>query len=501
MNNSGKTLKVLIAVDIQNCFIHGGSLAAFSAPEGNETPYTKQNYINKKMGGRAIEQAQEVLEMMKGKDVVVITRDSHPDNHKSFKSEGFVFEPHCRKSKKGLKKQYPDIQSCKTANNKAPVAAETMPQTSMPNNSEPAMNKQLNVPNRRNNSGNVVLNPNMKNMLATEAAAQLGGASYTNVNGKTQEIVGTDPAMAYDFAAEGNDEMKALVRKIKNCDLNVGFANIQDNQKRPIEAATFVCEGTPAKQNGMPIFIDLRKGEKCDMDAYSAFNYHVTYDPVSSDVACAFGTSTMLLETLLSKQMKDAVGGFSKVEVDVCGLVGNICVMYTTTYGAEYAKMAAAKPEEFEANYKRLPELTYGGSVPPFKFNFHGRKGTQWLRTVDGTTPYPFNPNGGYPRIGADTDKDMIDFERKMIETQATKQGVLDSITILELDPLSKNLSNAGLTGVGNVFGTGNMAGGGRRKMKTRKNCWPKRSGGARKGTRKPKGHKPGCKCPICKRR
>ncbi len=496
MNNSGKTLKVLIAVDIQNCFIHGGSLAAFSTAEGSQNVYTKEKYINEKKGGRAIEQAQEVLEMMKGKDVVVITRDSHPDNHKSFISEGFIFEPHCRKSKKGLKKQYTEIQSCKTPNNKPPVAVENMPQMPMSaNNKQP--NKQPNAPNNSNpyaNSPNSSINSN-KNLTMN------GGASYTNVNGKSQEIVGTDPALAYDFAAEGNDEMKNLVRKIKNCDLNVGFANEAGNQKRAIEDVTFVCEGTPAKQNGMPIFIDLRKGEKCDMDAYSAFNYHVTYSPASSDVPCAFGTSTMLLETLLSQQMKEAVGGFSKVEVDVCGLVGNICVMYTTTYGAEYAKMAAADPAKFQENYARLPELTYGGSVPPFHFNFHGRKGTQWLRTTDGKTPFPANPNGPYPRIGEDRDKDMVEFERKMIETQAKKQGVLDTITILELDPLSKNLSNAGLTGIGNVFGTENMAGGGRRKMKTRKNCWPKRSGGARKGTRKPKGHKPGCKCPICKRR
>ncbi|NBO61382.1 MAG: isochorismatase family protein [Flavobacteriia bacterium] len=51
------------------------------------------------------------------------------------------------------------------------------------------------------------------------------------------------------------------------------------------------------------------------------------------------------------------------------------------------------------------------------------------------------------------------------------------------------------------IMDSNTYAGGRRRKMKTRKNCWPKRSGGARKGTRKPKGHKPGCKCPICKRR
>jgi nicotinamidase-related amidase len=451
MNTSGKTLKVLIAVDIQNCFIHGGSLGAPLANTTEEV-YNKGKY-EAKNGVASLQQAKEVLEMMEGKDIVVITRDSHPDNHKSFISEQGLFPPHCRKSKKGLKPQHAEIQSCKTMNNKPAAEPEVMPEVMPASNMQP--NKPMN-----------------------------GGAKYKNYTGAEQELVGTDPSMAFDFAAEGNETYKQYVAKIKNCDLNVGFANVAGNQKKAIQDVTFACERSPVKQAGMPIFIDLRKGEKCDMDAYSAFNYHVIYDgPVAdrNDVPCSFGTSTMLLETLLSQQIKDAVGSFSKVEVDVCGLVGNICVMYTATYGSQYAQMAAADPAAFQTNYARLPGLTYGGSVPSFHFNFHGRKGTQWLRTTDGKTPYPYNPNGQYPNMNGN-DPATIKFEHDMIEVQAKKQGpnVLKDITIMELNGPS---------------------GGGRRKMKTRKNCWPKRKGGARKGTRKPMGHKKGCKCVVCKRR
>lgn len=517
MNNAGKTLKVLIAVDIQNCFIHGGSLAAFKTNNGSKNVFNKKKYINEKKGQGALTQAEEVLGMMMDKDIVVITRDSHPENHKSFKTMGHIFEPHCRKTKKGIKAQHPAIEMCppmeKTSNkaaNAAPIPVAML-------------NAPVSAPGNKTNTG------------------MMGGASYTNVNGKSQEIVGTDPAMAYDLVAEGNEKYKSLVRKIKNCDLNVGFANEAGNQMKPIGEAVFTCDGSAMKQAGMPIFIDLRKGEKCDMDAYSAFNYHVTYgDNATDTVPCAFETSTMLLETLLSDKIKEAVGEFSKVEVDVCGLVGNICVMYTTTYGSEYAKMAAANMNAFQANYARIPGLTFGGSVPPFHFNFHGRKGTQWLRTIDGKTPYPYNPNGAYPNMDGNDPKTII-FERQMIEMQAENQGVLDNITILELNTdvnalgnagllntgnvfsnHTNNLKNSGLMGVGNVFGNNTNAGntlnkagnfnpgnpfgnnnmeGGRRKNKTRKNCWPKRSKGGKRSTRKPKGHKAGCKCVICKRR
>jgi hypothetical protein len=64
-------------------------------------------------------------------------------------------------------------------------------------------------------------------------------------------------------------------------------------------------------------------------------------------------------------------------------------------------------------------------------------------------------------------------------------------VKLLITESVNTGLENSGLMNIkANVFT------GGRRKNKTRKNCWPKRSGGARKGTRKPKGHKP-----VCKRR
>ena len=70
-------LKVLIVVDVQNCFITGGSMGGDLAN---------------------LDMMQEIADLIKKNDynVVVFTRDSHPINHKSFG----IFPNHCRDTDK-----------------------------------------------------------------------------------------------------------------------------------------------------------------------------------------------------------------------------------------------------------------------------------------------------------------------------------------------------------------------------------------------------------------
>ena len=69
------------------------------------------------------------------------------------------------------------------------------------------------------------------------------------------------------------------------------------------------------------------------------------------------------------------------------------------------------------------------------------------------------------------------------------------------IKPILNDYKNSGVKLLMTEPNLSAIAGGARRTNKTRKNCWPKRTGGARKGTRKPIGHKKGCKCIICRRR
>jgi hypothetical protein len=90
--------------------------------------------------------------------------------------------------------------------------------------------------------------------------------------------------------------------------------------------------------------------------------------------------STRLLEVLLSKEVNP---DNKPLDISVCGLVGNICVMYTVSYGNAYAKLIKTDHAQFDANTKALG-LTPPGEIPIVNFTFLGRKGTQWLRTLDG---------------------------------------------------------------------------------------------------------------------
>jgi nicotinamidase-related amidase len=360
MNNTAKDparLKVLIAVDIQNCFIHGGSLAApLKDAPGDTTEYkSAAEYIG---GEDSIKQAKEVFGLMKAADIVVITRDSHPDDHKSFSVNGGIFNDHCRKSK---------AKSGKS------------------------------------------IKPSFQNINKT------GGASY-----KGNLIVGTDPAVAFDMAAEGNNDYAALLARIKKCDMNIGITDEKSNLSDPTKAR-YECIGRPSSTQ---IFIDVRKGEFPTMDAYSAFMYHVTYPAngtISNDGPVDPLLSTRLLETLFSKEVNPNA---KPMDIEVCGLVGNICVMYTVSYGNAYYQLVTKDSSTFKDNITQLG-LTPPDRIPAIKFKFLGRNGTRWLRTLDGQTPF-----FGYSPTTWQTNDVAKDTEIAMIQKEVSRIGSLENVTI-----------------------------------------------------------------------
>ena len=453
-NSESKTLKVLIAVDIQNCFIHGGSLAApLLKSTGEAGKFHKTNVITKHFKNiknyqdsgtdsgsvASVQLATDALEMMKGKDIVVITRDSHPHNHSSFDIYGYP--GHCRK-----RGDFPKLHKCA---------------------------------------------PTPKGV----AAGMTGGATYGS---EGKEIIGTNPSFVYGLLAEEHPEFKPYVEKINNCDLKVGLTDNEINLA-PTGNNTFQCSKNSERSAGLPLFIDLRKGEYCAHDAYSGFMYHVTYnvasDPTGMTIENKHGEpspkmSTMLLEILLSKMVRSTTKSeYDKIEIDVCGLVGNICVMYTVSYGNAYAKWAAGNKEAFLANYARINGLTDSQPdlIPPIFFKYHARKGTNFLRILPDESgnpkPFKFNWNGfqtewpsnfsktTYPvsvmdaLSGKDVGAypDVNKFEKEMVEYEMTRldsDALTTTVTLLEF-----------------------TTAGGRRRRSTRR--FPKRRGTKRAGTRR----------------
>jgi len=74
---------VLIVVDVQNDFCPGGALPV---PEGDKVVPILNEYVKKfRMAGAS----------------VIFTRDWHPSDHSSFKSQGGPWPPHCVQGSKG----------------------------------------------------------------------------------------------------------------------------------------------------------------------------------------------------------------------------------------------------------------------------------------------------------------------------------------------------------------------------------------------------------------
>jgi hypothetical protein len=88
------------------------------------------------------------------------------------------------------------------------------------------------------------------------------------------------------------------------------------------------------KANGK--FITLTKGERCDQESYSAFNYHNNYDitnPSKPIIDTNFNSVDKNQSTGLWEWILNNKGNAKKINITVCGLVGNVCVMHSILQG------------------------------------------------------------------------------------------------------------------------------------------------------------------------
>ena len=74
---------VLVVVDVQNDFCPGGALPV---PEGDKVVPMLNMYVEK---------------FRKAGAAIIFTRDWHPPDHSSFKSQGGPWSPHCIQNSKG----------------------------------------------------------------------------------------------------------------------------------------------------------------------------------------------------------------------------------------------------------------------------------------------------------------------------------------------------------------------------------------------------------------
>ena len=352
-DNVNKTADILIVVDVQNCFLNGGSM-------GN-------TYLND-----SIRQIQQIYELMNQNKYIYLSRDYHPINHISLvnpkedrpvKDNINTFEKHCRNIKSTclprtinntVRDADDDSFDPNKNNNNIEFIYNNIPQV---NKSDDLKTQQLNLKPKQN----------VKNKKGGSYDFKLNGS----ILGNDVKVIGTDISYLYFDKYFNNGLIKdTLIRMLD-------FSNLGNNNNNKIYLKYYTYNNSPPditkitfnkefiNFNKDQYIIQLTKGEFCEYESYSAFNYH-TYFSYNNEEK-KYDNKPVILEENVIDLFKDKDNN-NKVQfmvcksstglwehiiiyilqldkdieitlnITVCGLVGNFCVMNTVHHGIKLWK-------------------------------------------------------------------------------------------------------------------------------------------------------------------
>ena len=320
-----EVLNVLVVVDVQDCFMSN------LLNNDNFLNFGIGQEVDKKLELSAV-MVKKIAQLSAKNDIVVFTRDMHPINHISFEGdEGRPPNPpagywphHCRTDK-----------TC----GKRTEAADT-------EGNIRESSKQLTSVEKIKNG-----NPKIEEMLDTYKASKLANEVMVKGNQLSYFFYFT-PELA-DTVLQLNDPTKKAIS------LNT---DVQD--ATPDFGQVDYTSVTPIKEK----FYSLFKGERCNFESYSAFNYHLKYDttrdenleeerwiwdqaqkkiPIkeSNKNDTEYKYTTGLFEFIIN-YLKDKSN--TTVNFNICGLVGDVCVMHTAVQGSLL----------WEKIYKTMPNIS-----------------------------------------------------------------------------------------------------------------------------------------------
>jgi len=176
---------------------------------------------------------------------------------------------------------------------------------------------------------------------------------------------------------KSDDTLVSLVPKFANPDITIELADDAENHFNEPNKATYQVTVTslpPTK----PV-IQVLKGQLCNWDAYSAFQYHIKNGMnQKSDLS----RSTGLAEVMFSKELgitkfrPDA----KKVNIVICGFAGEYAVKYTMSYGLSTVidGLKQGLQGYTSGRIRGYPFLMTPAPIPPVHF-IYSAYGTQFL--------------------------------------------------------------------------------------------------------------------------
>ena len=426
--------KVLVVVDIQNCFIQGGSL-----------------------GSTDIEDLKKFIDLVKGVDekisknnydLVVFSKDIHPLNHSSLSDNTTpqygVFTYHCRNTTKNC------IKDTTNSTTYMSSAAKDIIRDILCNKKDSTIKEHFydkkDVYKSITGDDYKFYNPHLERTfrrLLINDASKTSKVSKTSkiseiINGVKSEMddkkydinygkIKTLEDLLGDYISNPklDDDSKGYLRgllndkkykglKVQGLDLNYLFygtsvkdiiyaLNTNTNSEIGITQDEHIDEPNyndtaynvdklkykTRNANANTKFISIAKGQYCDYESYSAFNYHtkIEKDETNSIIYDVFGKydsslnklkplpadkrySTGLFEYIL-KSFNEKGGGKTNINIDVCGLVTNICVVNTVHQGiAMWEKVYKGENKGITCKFNLLEYLSIPLSVPVPNYSY-----------------------------------------------------------------------------------------------------------------------------------
>lgn len=348
-NTNTNVDKVLVVVDVQNCFIAGGSLS-FSTMNKTDPSYLPKL-------SRSINQINQIVDLIDKNNNIIFTRDYHPINHYSLKTNKKnqnylgVFPTHCRNNSRKCEEGENTTTHMKTTNN----ITNKKTQTSLPQESI-TINKVI-----TKLTTNILASSTNTNTINTSIKAFIEKNISPDL--KSAEILGTNLSYLYyftkyakqihDLITKPEYEYIGLYPTKKVIDNGINHKNnhrlINMNSEKIYKPdGKIVKFGNKDKK-----IIQLTKGQYCMYEAYSAFNYQVRFKKTAG-TGEKQGKIIMEREDMTNPKMKEtpeklkerlkkySTGLFEYIlkqnnkkiiEISVCGLVGEICVIHTILQG------------------------------------------------------------------------------------------------------------------------------------------------------------------------
>jgi nicotinamidase-related amidase len=446
---NSQNLKVLIVVDVQNCFIQGGSLGdkgRDSIPELFKFIKLVENISDKIQNDRY--------------DLVVFSKDYHPINHSSLyeTTDGAhgLYTYHCRNLDKDCNNKKLLYMSIKCENFIRSKIKEALfkginisdedyanffnyqmrdtADFNFYNRDYQEMYKAiLENPKIKSEIEKIISEDNKKyleeqsqskktignliNEISEDLASDIKNMkNYKSIDGLkyTKNLFDDDDSMQtiYDYFRDNTNEdffqiFKRLyilnfLKKIKNKELRLSGFNLNylfygtniheiikelNTKNHEIRIKTDKISDTPRFDEKIlnidPIlanntkFITILKGEYCNYEAYSAFNYHAEIKKKERDgslIKSLFNiydknlnelpylpAEEKLSSGLFEYILKNCTKNTKNIDIDVCGLVTNICVINTVHQGLAMWNNVYKKYEKYNGlncNFNLLEYLS-----------------------------------------------------------------------------------------------------------------------------------------------